>query len=102
MSSYSAVPSTVPFIIIFPERHLLVVLMSCTGLQPVMRGRNSSMFRFLIIKINCGNEILKVKGKQSVLIKLIADRVLKSGCKNSNTDLFAPGSCLWGSCLLCF
>lgn len=74
---YSAVPSTVPFRIVFPERHLLVVLMSCTGLQPVMLGRNSSVFRFLLIKFNCGKEILKVKGKQSVPIKLIADRVLK-------------------------
>lgn len=100
--SYSAVPSTVPFIIIFPERHLLVVLMSCTGLQPGMRGRNSSVFRFLIIKINCGKEILKVKGEQSLPIKLIADRVLKSGCTNSNTDLFRVRNLLVGQLLALF
>jgi hypothetical protein len=35
------------------------------------------VFRFLIIKIKCGKEILKVKGKQSVPIKLMADRVFK-------------------------
>jgi hypothetical protein len=41
-----------------------------------MRGRNSLVFRFLIIKIYCGKEILEVKGKQSVPIKPIADRIL--------------------------
>jgi len=64
--------------------------------------RNSSVFRFLIIKINCGKEILKVKGEQSVPIKLIADRVLKSGCKNSNTDLFRVRNLLVGQLLALF